>query len=666
MRDIQNHWYNTDDISTLPDLIWDSTPADAPSAPSYRRVDPNDFRSPSAQDAVPSDMRPFMTDLSAADDFDGETPGAPAANASFSALSAENNSPASGIPFDKMDPAEAPPYIFISYAHSNKLTVESYIHTMQEHDYNVWYDGNLRAGKHWIDELARHIVHCTQFVLFISNDSVNSEHVRKELDMALNYQRPICPVYLEPLRKKDFGLEYSLNSVQGILAYQYEQDESCQRLLASLNKLTLLRHRTKYAEHENDALSQLRQRFQFSEKLGHGGFSTLYLGRDLQTRQVVAIKHTAYSQREWNKYARQAMTRERMHLALLSNCPYIPTLIDFYSDEKNGYLVESYISGQTLFQHAAVSEKDCIRIAVQALRILIYLADRHIIHMDIKPSNMMLDEYGTLYLLDLGSSVTLNEVSFNTATPGYAAPEQYQLNSGSRVSFATDLYGLGRTLLHLLLKEKLEQQLLVSFSPHEDSLRYYRRDVSPMLERILCRMTLPDPHKRYQSAWDVINDLEAIPNTPLSERIRLKMQSDRNIRRYSKCVHEKTNVRLDTCDYTRPPKRTGPMPSQPVSTMPDRRSADSVVLSRTAPPAAPFPEGNEPFGTGPVHEMTGPMSPPAANGRSAMPSRSLADADDPEKIPAPMYRHGGAPIMPTTPADDDIDTLPNGPQPPWA
>ena len=188
----------------------------------------------------------------------------------------------------------------------------------------------------------------------------------------------------------------------------------------------------------------LKMRYCIVEELGSGGEGHLYLARDMELGNYWAVKELPISKK-----------REAKLLRLLEH-PYIPRMVDYVESGECCYLVMEYIRGKSLGQMLrdgyVFSADELLAYTDTILQVLEYLHSQKppVYYGDLKPDNLMLADFGKLYLVDFGSAVLgLGNVQrICLGTEGFAAPEQYEGRMGS----ASDLYALGKTLQCLIGK----------------------------------------------------------------------------------------------------------------------------------------------------------------------------------------------------------------------
>jgi eukaryotic-like serine/threonine-protein kinase len=203
----------------------------------------------------------------------------------------------------------------------------------------------------------------------------------------------------------------------------------------------------------------INSRYQILGELGQGGIGTTYNATDVQNNQLVAAKIISFRQiKDWKTV--DLFEREVRVLKQL-NHPSIPKYLDSFEIEEEGdrlfCIVQELAAGKNLSQWMQEgwrpNEETVKTIAQQLLETLIYLQalTPPIIHRDIKPQNILRDEQGHLFLVDFGAvqdtyRQTVTGGSTVVGTFGYMAPEQFR----GQATLATDLYGLGTTLVFLL------------------------------------------------------------------------------------------------------------------------------------------------------------------------------------------------------------------------
>ncbi|MEG4533694.1 serine/threonine-protein kinase [Microcoleus sp. D2_18a_D3] len=210
----------------------------------------------------------------------------------------------------------------------------------------------------------------------------------------------------------------------------------------------------------------LADRYQCDRRLGKQAGRQTLLARDLKTQKQVVVKLLSFSS-DFNWEDLKLFEREVETLKSLSH-PAIPRYLDSFeidTPKRKGFaLVQTYIAAKSLQEYLSdgrtFSESEVKQLATALLDILAYLHQRQppVIHRDIKPSNILLknrsgNSVGEVYLVDFGAVQTLATQQGKTVTVvgtyGYMPPEQF----GGRAVPASDLYGLGATLIALITKQ---------------------------------------------------------------------------------------------------------------------------------------------------------------------------------------------------------------------
>ena len=254
--------------------------------------------------------------------------------------------------------------------------------------------------------------------------------------------------------------------------------------------------------------------YQVLQKLGqnYSGGRFTYLGANCKTKQPVVIKQFQFAKpgADWSAY--KAHEREITVLQELSH-PGIPRYLDSFETDEGFCLVHEYKNAKSLAIYRSLAPDKIKKIAISLLEILVYLQTRvpPVIHRDLKPENILLDDYLNLYLVDFGlariAGENLVQSSVFAGTPGFMAPEQLL---DRPLTEASDLYGLGVTLICLLTKTKSTEinQIINS------SYRLEFRELVPFLSEAfiewLEKMVQPKVSDRFPHAAAALEALTPI------------------------------------------------------------------------------------------------------------------------------------------------------------
>lgn len=230
-------------------------------------------------------------------------------------------------------------------------------------------------------------------------------------------------------------------------------------------------------EHTQATSAIIDGRYRILHCLGEGSSGTTYAAAALANGHVIALKELSLrGLQDWKKI--ELFEREARILKTL-NHPAIPQYIDFFqvdtADNRWFYLAQDLAEGTSLADFidagGRVDEAEARRIATAVLEVLIYLHGLNppVIHRDLKPQNIVRRDDGHIYLVDFGAVQTVyrdGQGSTVVGTYGYMAPEQFR----GQALPATDLYGLGATLLFLLTHQSPadlpHERLRINFRPY--------------------------------------------------------------------------------------------------------------------------------------------------------------------------------------------------------
>ena len=286
-------------------------------------------------------------------------------------------------------------------------------------------------------------------------------------------------------------------------------------------------------------ISQLQGgKYQVNSLIGSGGFGNTYLATQVTLGRKVAIKEffmkefcerdestsqviipTEGSRLIVDRY-RQKFLKEAQMIASLRN-EHIIKIYDIFEENNTAYYVMDYIEGGSLKDsvdtHGPLSETVAIRYINQISDALSYLHTNNILHLDIKPSNILIDKDDRLILIDFGISKHYDAEGGQTSTTpagiskGYAPIEQYQQGSMANFSPATDIYSLGATMFFLLSGKTPPEASIVN----EDGLPKDIDNFTHQTREVIIKSMSPRRKDRYQNITDFTNALTS-NNTDVS------------------------------------------------------------------------------------------------------------------------------------------------------
>ena len=278
-------------------------------------------------------------------------------------------------------------------------------------------------------------------------------------------------------------------------------------------------------------------RFVLEERLGAGGFGTVWKARDPDLDRVVAIKIPRKSQlgpTDVEQFYREARAAAQLRH---------PNIVPVYEVGRDGnqvFIVSDIIHGESLSQWLVDNRSnshDVARLCILIAEALEHAHRQGIIHRDMKPSNVMIDEAGQPHLMDFGlakrevGEVTMTVDGQILGTPSYMSPEQASGQS-HWVDRRTDIYSLGVMIFKLLTDElpfrgNIQQQIQQRLSEDAPNPRNLNRHI-PRDAATICRKCLErDPNKRYQSAHAIADEFrrflrgEPIHARPISTASRI-------------------------------------------------------------------------------------------------------------------------------------------------
>ena len=258
-------------------------------------------------------------------------------------------------------------------------------------------------------------------------------------------------------------------------------------------------------------------------KLGAGAMATVFKARQLSLDRVVAIKVLP------RKFSANSQFIERFYAegraAAQLNHPNIVQAFDVGKAGDYHYFVMEFVDGRTVYddivKHKRYSEAEALDIAIQTAEALLHAHERGLIHRDVKPKNIMINNDGVAKLADMGLARAVSDKEAAEAeagkafgTPYYISPEQ--VRGEKTVGPPSDIYSLGATLYHMLTgnvpfdgknpSAVMHKHLKAELVPPDHVNPKLSAGVSEVIEM----MMMKDPAKRYPNCQDLLIDLRAV------------------------------------------------------------------------------------------------------------------------------------------------------------
>ena len=275
---------------------------------------------------------------------------------------------------------------------------------------------------------------------------------------------------------------------------------------------------------DNYVGKRLDGRYEVQEIIGVGGMSVVYKAYDNVDDRTVAVK---ILKEEFlnNEEFKRRFKNESKAIALLSH-ENIVKVYDVNFGEKLQYIVMEYIDGITLKEYInkqnSISWNDALFFMTQILRAVQHAHDKGIVHRDIKPQNIILLPNGNIKVTDFGiarfsrsDTKTLTEQAIGSVH--YIAPEQAK---GEATDEKADIYSIGVVLYEMLAgkvpfdSENAVSVALMQVQANAQKLTQINPDIPKGLEQICVHAMQKNPRDRYQTATEMLLDIEEIIKNP--------------------------------------------------------------------------------------------------------------------------------------------------------
>ena len=265
-------------------------------------------------------------------------------------------------------------------------------------------------------------------------------------------------------------------------------------------------------------------RYEILEEVGNGGMAVVYKAKDFDTGAIVAVKILRDEYLDNEEFCRRFRNESRA-IALL-NHPNIVKIFDVCNSPSLQYIVMEYIDGISLKdyieQQRVVRVKEAVHFTTQILRALMHAHSKGIVHRDIKPQNIMLLQNGRIKVTDFGiarllTSQTSTITDKAIGSVHYIAPEQAR---GAATDARADLYSVG-VMLYEMLTGKLPfdansavSVAVMQLQADPKMPRQINPNIPVGLEEITIQAMQKDPNARYQSAAEMLQDIENFKMNP--------------------------------------------------------------------------------------------------------------------------------------------------------
>ena len=263
---------------------------------------------------------------------------------------------------------------------------------------------------------------------------------------------------------------------------------------------------------------KINDRYEIIKTIGEGGMANVYLAEDTILERKVAIKVLRGDLSNDEKFIRR-FKREALSVSNLSH-PNIVEVYDVGEEDGNYYIVMEYIEGKTLKQllqkRGALTLNEVIDIMTQLTDGLAHAHEAYIIHRDIKPQNIMIEDNGLVKITDFGIAMALNSTQLTQTNSvmgsvHYLPPEQAN-GKGSTVK--SDIYSLGILMYELLTGSvpfKGDTAVEIALKHMKEkipSIRKQNPTIPQSVENIVLKATAKNPKNRYDNVRDMYKDLQ--------------------------------------------------------------------------------------------------------------------------------------------------------------
>ena len=262
---------------------------------------------------------------------------------------------------------------------------------------------------------------------------------------------------------------------------------------------------------------KINDRYEIIKSIGEGGMANVFLANDIILNRNVAVKVLRGDLSNDDKFIRR-FEREALSVSNLSH-PNIVEIYDVGEEDGEHYIVMEYIEGKTLKQllkkRESLTLTEVIDIMTQLTDGISHAHESYIIHRDIKPQNIMIEDDGRIKITDFGIAMALNatQLTQTNSVMGsvhYLPPEQA---SGKSATVKSDIYAMGIMMYELLtgtVPFRGDNAVEIALKHMKDKIPSVRKQdpsIPQSVENIILKATAKNPRNRYDSAKEMHEDL---------------------------------------------------------------------------------------------------------------------------------------------------------------